>query len=413
MRTKLDIAICGCGPAGLAAALLLTRSGHRVHLFERFEAPQPVGSGLILQPTGLGVLAELGLAAKIAEHGAVINRLFGRVAPSGRVVLDVRYSAMGDGWHGIAVHRAALFDVVYDAVCAARISISTSTAIASSECSGAKRILYRANGQSLGAFDLVVDALGSRSALKPASSGGRHLAYGALWANVPYADGLAFAGSALEQRYFRASRMAGVLPIGSRAEGAPQQAAFFWSIRQQDVAAWRAGGLERWKDEVRAFWPEASPFLDGIKSADDLTLAQYEHFTLVRPYGERLAHIGDAGHSTSPQLGQGANMALLDALALARALDDHAEISTALEAYGRMRRWHVRLFQLASAAFTPFYQSDSQILPVIRDWVAAPLSRLPVADAMLARLVSGLTIPPLGSSKFQPFRNLPRGEINL
>jgi len=40
----LDIAICGCGPAGLAAALLLHRQGHRVRIFERFETPRPVGS---------------------------------------------------------------------------------------------------------------------------------------------------------------------------------------------------------------------------------------------------------------------------------------------------------------------------------------------------------------------------------
>lgn len=57
-----DIAIAGCGPAGLAAALLLHRDGHRVTLFERFDASRPVGSGLLIQPTGFAVLAQLGLA---------------------------------------------------------------------------------------------------------------------------------------------------------------------------------------------------------------------------------------------------------------------------------------------------------------------------------------------------------------
>ena len=60
-----------------------------------------------------------------------------------------------------------------------------------------------------------------------------------------------------------------------------------------------------------------------------------------------------------------------------------------LRRYARMRHWHVRLFQAASRIFTPFYQSDSRALPVLRDWLAAPLSRLPIADALLARLVSG------------------------
>lgn len=50
MSRNLDIAIAGAGPAGLAAALYLKRAGHRVTIFERFDEPKPVGSGLILQP---------------------------------------------------------------------------------------------------------------------------------------------------------------------------------------------------------------------------------------------------------------------------------------------------------------------------------------------------------------------------
>jgi len=64
----------------------------------------------------------------------------------------------------------------------------------------------------------------------------------------------------------------------------------------------------------------------------------------------------------------------------------------------------VRLFQAASAMFTPFYQSDSQVLPFVRDWLAAPISRLPIGDMVLARLVAGMTVAPLGSSPFKVYR---------
>ena len=47
-------------------------------------------------------------------------------------------------------------------------------------------------------------------------------------------------------------------------------------------------------------------------------------------------------------------------------------------AYARLRRLHVRLYQALSVVFTPFYQSDSLLLPLIRDQFVAPLSRLPV-----------------------------------
>ena len=66
----LDIAVVGCGVAGQAAATLLAERGHRVTIYERFTEPQPIGAGLLLQPTGLAVLRELGLAESAIARGA-------------------------------------------------------------------------------------------------------------------------------------------------------------------------------------------------------------------------------------------------------------------------------------------------------------------------------------------------------
>lgn len=97
-------------------------------------------------------------------------------------------------------------------------------------------------------------------------------------------------------------------------------------------------------------------------------------------------------------------MALLDALALATAVKRKADIHAALRDYASLRRWHVRLFQLASRLFTPFYQSDSRSLAFARDWIAAPLSRMPIGDQVVARLVSGMTTSPLAGLAFNPLR---------
>lgn len=392
---KLDIAVCGCGPAGLAAALLLSREGHRVRIFDQFESPRPLGSGLILQPTGLAVLHSLGLLPQIESLGARIDRLFGRAVPSHKVVLDVRYRALSKNAHAIAVHRAALFGVLYDAVKAADINIATSQRIARIEREPARAMLIGAPARSLGRFDLIVDALGANSPLADGIAKRTVLEYGALWTTVALPAGGVFQSNALEQRYWRASRMAGVLPIGRRSADAANEAAFFWSIKRQDVARWRERGIEAWKEDMDGLWPESLTLLDEVRTCSDMTFAQYDHFTAARPWSERLVHIGDAAHATSPQLGQGANMALLDAFALARALATNDNLAAALEHYVRMRRRHIHIFQWASAIFTPFYQSDSRALPWLRDQITAPISRLPMADALLARLVSGMTVPPL------------------
>jgi salicylate hydroxylase len=136
-------------------------------------------------------------------------------------------------------------------------------------------------------------------------------------------------------------------------------------------------------------WPAVEPLLRQISDPDQMILAGYGHHTLPLPFGERIVFIGDSAHSTSPQLGQGANMALLDVRALAEAFEASAELGRALALYARKRRLHVRLYQLMSALFTPFYQSDSLILPTLRDGLVAPMSRVPLIARGLARIVAG------------------------
>ena len=399
MVGRLDIAVVGAGPAGLAAALLLHRAGHRVTILERFEAAKPLGSGLILQPTGLTVLGSFGLLDEIVSLGARIDRLHGADARTGRTVLDVRYDAVRGGRFGLAVHRAALFDVLHRAVVAEGIAIETGVEIEAFE-SGGKATPVAAGGRRVGAFDLVVDASGARSRLRRFSgdpSEPRPLAYGAFWASLAW-RGEGFDANALLQRYDRASVMIGVLPIGRPDAASGPMAAFFWSIKPDAADAVRAAGLDAWKERVAGLWPECGAYLDQIGDFSQLTLARYGHHTSRMPAGERLAVIGDAAHSTSPQLGQGANMALLDAAALAHALEREADVAAALAAYCRMRRFHVRVFQALSVAFTPFYQSDSTVLPFVRDRLVATVARIPPAPRILAAMVSGTIVDPFAAT---------------
>src|SRR6266496_3459913 len=57
------VVVAGGGIAGMAAALLLAKTGALVTVVERVAAPEAVGAGLVLQPNGLAVLRELGRAS--------------------------------------------------------------------------------------------------------------------------------------------------------------------------------------------------------------------------------------------------------------------------------------------------------------------------------------------------------------
>lgn len=381
---------------------MLNDAGHRVRLFERFETPQPVGSGLMLQPTGLAVLQALGMYERMVELGARIDRLVGTDAQSGRVVLEVGYRPLGPDAHAIAVHRAALFNLLHDAVVAARIPIRTGFAVEGSERSEAKRWLSGPRGRE-GPFDLVVDALGAASPLKVEAqfpSRSRPLPFGAIWGTLPWVDE-GFDRRALMQRYRKASVMIGVLPVGRHHRGGPELAAFFWSLKPDEYAALRAAGINAWREQVLAHWPETAPHLAAIPDFEQMTLAKYAHHTLRVPAGEGIAFIGDSAHATSPQLGQGANMALLDAAALTEGLRDAPSVADALDRYARLRRWHVRLYQMLSLTLTPFYQSDGMVLPLVRDGLVSAMARLPVVKLLLAGTVLGQLLSPLGTLRLE------------
>lgn len=382
--TPLSIGIVGAGIGGLAAAALCAQAGHRVTLVERFATPQPLGSGLVLQPVGLAVLDAIGAEAR--AFGTNITQMLGHAGH--RRVLDVAYRADAPG---LAIHRASLFAVLWQAAQAAGIRLETGAACLAAPLTAGKRLILRAHAEPLGPFDLVIDASGAGSKLSPMQA--RPLGFGAVWGTVPWPQDSDLPRHQLTQHYQAARHMAGVLPIGRLPDNSLPHAAVFWSLPRAALDAWPNQDLPQWKAEVTRLWPQMAPFLTTLHKAADLTPARYSHGTLRRPYGEALAFIGDSAHRASPQLGQGANMALLDAFALAQAL--RLPLDEALPHYARMRRWHVRSYQAMSAAFTPMYQSASTVLPRLRDHLLAPMATLWPINRMLTALVSGTLLPPL------------------
>ena len=387
----MKIAIIGCGIGGLAVAGFLSDSSHEITLYDQFDNPAPVGSGLVIQPVGLHMLEKLGAAEQVLAKGAKGYRMIGYEAISKRKVLDVSYGPCGGTDFGLGIHRASLFDVLLNICTAKDIQITNVHEVTGSALVGNKRILTFADGKISAPYDLIIDASGASSPLSPLKS--KTLPYGAIWGTVNWPDGTELRYDQLEQRYRHASNMIGILPIGSMPGSNTPKAALFWSLPQHEYTLWQDTPLDHWKTEAKTLWPTLAPFVDQIKTHDDMTMASYTHGTMRIPYSDGLVHIGDAAHCASPQLGQGANMALLDAYALAQCLQEHP-LKQALPAYHKARKWHVNLYQTMSWAFTPMYQSDSRILPIVRDVLLAPISTIWPVSGILTRLVKGTMVSP-------------------
>jgi len=103
-----------------------------------------------------------------------------------------------------------------------------------------------------------------------------------------------------------------------------------------------------------------------------------------------VVYVGDAGHAMSPQLGQGSNLALLDALALAAVLREERDLGRALPAYSRARRAQLRYYQIVNRALTPFFQGDSRLFGALRDLLMPLASRLPLLRTTMVATMCGV-----------------------
>ncbi|WMJ70077.1 NAD(P)/FAD-dependent oxidoreductase [Stenotrophomonas sp. 24(2023)] len=399
MTERLRIAVIGYGTAGQAVAVLFSRDDHIVDIFERAPAPGPVGAGFLLQPSGLQVLWQMGLLDAVRAHATPVHRLYGDT-PCGRAVMDMGYAGLDARLCGLGMQRGALFTVLDEARAGAGQLHAGVTIIAVDHERG---LLHDSLGRVHGPYDRVVAADGAASALRDGTGGttlDRMYPWGALWCLLPAEDWPHL--QELRQRYVAARRMIGLLPVGTRPGDDTPRLSFFWSLPRADFARWEADGLPRWLEELHALWPEAAGRFAHLHDAGQLARAVYRDAVVRHWHRGRLVLAGDAAHAMSPQLGQGVNMALLDALALRDALRAHGNSEAAMQAYQQQRRAHVAVYQRWSRWLTPLFQSDRDAWAKARDVLLGPMGRLPGGRGHMLRVLSGTQHGWFGALPLQP-----------
>lgn len=376
MTRKLRIAIVGYGIAGISAAILLRRLGHEVAHFERAAASESRGAGLLLH--------RLGLRAAAMLRGALVSRVCGE-ALSGAKVMDLRYEDHFSGNHGLGIQRGVMFELLRAADEHAAL-LQTSRQIAGVDAE--RGYLFDRNRGRLGPFDLIVAADGANSSIRAGLDGlvrhDRPYRWGALVCLLDDPSGI---GGDRVLQTFAGARHVSFWPVGSHAPGALCRINVSTNIPLAQSEYWRDAAI--WKRHVAQLCPCIVPLLDQDIGTHDLLLFTYRDTAVRRYHLGRVALIGDAAHSMSPQLGQGASMALLDSWALARALERNHDVAAALAEFDRERRPQVSGYQRVSRWITPMFQSESRMLAMVRDRAFYPVSRLPFVKSAMLRTLSG------------------------
>lgn len=384
MTRKLRVAIVGYGVAGISAAILLRRLGHEVVHFERAAVAGFGGAGLLLHAAGLAVLNRLALHGAVVLRGAVVFCVYGETL-GGSKVMDLRYEDHFSGNHGLGIQRSALFELLRAADEHAP-QLQTSRQISAVDAE--QGYLFDRNRGRLGPFDLIVAADGASSTIRAGLNAlVRHDRPYRWSAVVCLLDDPRGIGGDRVLQSFAGARHVAIWPVGSHEPGAPRRINVSTNVPVTQAEELRDAGV--WKRRVAELCPSIAPLLDQAVCSHDLLLFTYRDVALRRYYLGRVALIGDAAHSMSPQLGQGASMALLDSWALAHALERSNDLATALAAFDRERRADVSGYQRISRWMTPMFQSESRILAMLRDRVFYPLSRVPFVKGCMLRALSG------------------------
>ena len=85
-QPTLSVAVVGAGFAGLATACMLARCGHQVTVFEKFDKPESIGAGILIQPSGLAAMRALGIHDEVVAQGTKVDHLLGVTARQRPVV---------------------------------------------------------------------------------------------------------------------------------------------------------------------------------------------------------------------------------------------------------------------------------------------------------------------------------------
>lgn len=381
------IAVVGFGMGGAAVAWRLAEAGHDVTVFEQAPSTGPVGAGILLQPNGQAVLDHFGMLDEVESLGTSITGLDARHR-SGRRLTTLDYGLLSDSLHGIGIMRSALFALFAERCDRADVRVETGHRVERYRQHLDRVEPLDAAGQTLGSFDLLVASDGSNSSLRAhAVSSNPSLrcrvtdyAYGAMWMAAPF-DG---DQHRLVQVVDRTGRLIGVLPVGDG------RCSFFWGIRLDEQAGIERAGLAAWQRAVEAFSPEAGAIAAGMASLDDATFSTYRTARLDNPVDGRVVFVGDAAHATSPHLGQGLNLALVDAVVLAESLADNDRQSDALADYRRRRRPTTRYYTQMTGFLTPFFQTSNPVLRAMRDAALPVMPRIPGLRAHMALTMAGL-----------------------
>lgn len=337
----IRIIVVGAGIGGLAAALGLQRRGFKVTVYERAPEIREVGAGLIVTANARRALDDLGVDQALFAASSCVPVMYTCNYATGEIGAELHNAdvAAKYGYATLQVHRADLHALLMEAVHANDPEALRPGHACETLSEDAEGVTVRFENGHEDRADVVIGADGNASRIRS------HLFPGVA---------TTFNG----QIAFRALLPAELVPARAMELGqvmlpGPDKYLLYYPLRGGSIMnVIGCGRATQWEDEgwaipaTNAEFAEAySDFvpyaLDMIRAIPEGALFKWglrDREPLATWTTGRVAMLGDAAHPMTPFLGQGACLAIEDAMVLSRAFAASGSVGEALKRYEAARR---------------------------------------------------------------------------
>jgi 2-polyprenyl-6-methoxyphenol hydroxylase-like FAD-dependent oxidoreductase len=336
--------IIGAGIAGPVTAIFLKQAGIDAEVYEAWPYSSGIGGGLQIAPNGMHVLAAAGLADEMIRRGSVAEA-FEFYSQSGERLGSINENMeQRFGQPAVNMRRTTLNESILDKAWCENVELLFEKRLVRIEDRADQPVVaHFADGSSVeGDFLIGADGVHSAVRMHVVPDGPK-----------PFDTGLIGFGSFVPrsllehtdigQRVRTTFGQSGFFGYGFCSPD-PEDGAMWWSTQPApvgvDAATFRAMSKAALKRHVLGFhagWHDPIPQI--VEAAENIGVTATLDVARLPTWSRgRTVLIGDAAHATSPHAGQGASIALEDALRLACLLQTGEELGVTFDKFERERR---------------------------------------------------------------------------
>jgi 2-polyprenyl-6-methoxyphenol hydroxylase-like FAD-dependent oxidoreductase len=302
MEKQTNVLIVGGGIAGLTVAFLLEQQGYNTEIVERAAEWKPCGGGITLMLNGMKMLHELGVGEQVEAKGQAIRQV--KITDAHNHLLscfNVEQYATTVA-KTVTIHRTDLHEILKNKLTTTQVYFNTTMNCIEEQAEKVKVIF--SDGR-ICFYDLVVGCDGMYSDVRKLLFKSTQLKYAgyACWRFVCNMDDYSYEEDTLTEMWGEGKRF-GIVPLtGKRVH-------CFASVNTSTPETLKTFSVEQFKFLFSDFKGTVPQLLHQLTDNNKFMFNRLEDVHVKNWANGRVVLIGDAAHGMTPNLTQGASMAM-------------------------------------------------------------------------------------------------------